>query len=201
VKKKLPNAPVWCVRTKNQSFVMRQGNCITITGNTLYGAGAAKIGSIAAPNADEYTKINIGKELNRKFLTSLPALDMVIKDVTAIAGDKGYVYSIDGRKTYVKSPHKALNCLLQSSGSIFVKKWICMFYHKLLSQLGKPGWDGLWTPCSYSHDDILIAVKEEHVEKVKSILLPTIQETGEVMGLNIRMDGEALVGHTWKEVH
>lgn len=167
----------------------------------LYGAGAVKIGSIVDPTAGEHIQMQIGSDLKRKFLTAIPALDMVIKDATAIANDKGYVYSIDGRKTYVKSPHKALNCLLQSSGSIFVKKWICIFYQKLLAKVGEPGWDNLWTPCSYSHDDVVLAVREERVDEVRELLLSSIQETGEVMGLRIRMDGEAIVGNTWKEVH
>ena len=41
---------VFCIRTENKSFVMRQGDCITITGNCLYGAGALKMGTIINPN-------------------------------------------------------------------------------------------------------------------------------------------------------
>lgn len=44
VKKTLPEQEVWCLITELGSWVMRQGNTITITGNCLYGAGATKVG-------------------------------------------------------------------------------------------------------------------------------------------------------------
>lgn len=179
--------------TRNQSKTFIYG--------FLYGAGAAKVGSIVDPTAGEHAQMQIGADLKKKFLTALPALDMVIKDATSMAEGRGYVYSIDGRKTYVKSPHKALNCLLQSSGSILVKKWMCLFYKELLQAVGQPGWEGNWSPCSYSHDDVVLAVREEYVKEVSDILLRNLTLAGEQLEMKIRMDGEAKIGNTWGEVH
>lgn len=167
----------------------------------VYGAGAAKIGSIVKPQAQEDERIAIGLDLKKKFLLALPALDKVISDTAVFAKQQGYIYSLDGRKTYVKSPHKALNCLLQSSGSILVKKWMTLFYEDFLQHLGPPGWDGVWTPCSFSHDDVILAARNDYVDKVKKILLDNLTIAGEQMELNIQIDGEAKVGTTWKEVH
>lgn len=167
----------------------------------LYGAGAAKIGSIVSPEGHEIEQQEIGRELKRRFLSSLPALDRVIKDTSAIAKRLGYVYSLDGRKTYVKSDHKALNCLLQSSGSILVKKWITLFYEEMLEKFGGPGWEGNWTPCSYSHDDVILAVRADYVQQVEEVLMSNIKKAGEIMEMNIRIDGDVMTGRTWKEVH
>lgn len=41
------SAPVWCIRTKYENWVMRQGDVITLTGNTVYGAGLEKIATMS----------------------------------------------------------------------------------------------------------------------------------------------------------
>lgn len=44
-KRELPWQPVWCPVTRNGSWIMRQGNCIAITGNS-YGGTAKRAGDI-----------------------------------------------------------------------------------------------------------------------------------------------------------
>jgi DNA polymerase I len=166
----------------------------------LYGAGAAKLGLITDPQGSEFARIRQGKQLKERFLENTPALKQLIQTVSEDA-ERGFVYSIDGRKTYVKSPHKALNCLLQSSGSIVVKKWITLFYDKFLEELGEPSWRGNWSPCSYSHDDAVVAVREEYVDRAKDIMLKSIVMAGKLMKCDIQIDGEAKVGQTWYDVH
>lgn len=167
----------------------------------LYGAGAAKLGSIVLPQGHEEHQKMVGADLKKKFLMSTPALNHVLKDTESIAKQLGYVYSLDGRKTYVKSPHKALNCLLQSSGSILVKKWITLFYQELLETIGEPGWEGNWTPCSFSHDDVILCVRNDYIDKVSETLKSNLKKAGELMETKIPIDGEVIVGRTWKEVH
>lgn len=166
----------------------------------LYGAGAVKLGSIVNPSGSERQQAIEGKQLKERFLANTPALSLLIDKVIAEA-EKGWITTIDGRKVYVKSQHKALNCLLQSSGSIFVKKWITLFYQELIDKLGVPSWDGRWTPCSFSHDDVVLAVREKDVDVVQEIVLRNIGVAGESMNCNIRMDGESKVGQTWLDVH
>jgi DNA polymerase I-like protein with 3'-5' exonuclease and polymerase domains len=167
----------------------------------LYGAGAVKLGSIASPDADERKQGAVGAALKKSFLQAIPALAQVIEDCTTEAAEHGYVRSIDGRKTYVKSAHKALNCLLQSSGSILVKKWISLLYVSLTEKYGAPSWNGVWTPLSFSHDDIIIAVKNDYVAEIQKIKLDSITQAGLALGVQIRMDGESKTGSNWYEVH
>jgi DNA polymerase-1 len=38
--------------------------------------------------------------------------------------EHGYLVLLDGRRTYVRHEHAALNSLLQSAGAIICKRWI-----------------------------------------------------------------------------
>lgn len=60
-----PEQPVWCIRTENESFVARQGNCITITGNTVYGALNAKIGLTLLEGGIDFHKY-VGSDFDEK---------------------------------------------------------------------------------------------------------------------------------------
>ena len=166
-----------------------------------YGAGAAKVGSIVLPVGSEEEQKQQGIMLKNKFLRSLPALNNVIKDCKKEAKRNGSVESIDGRATLVKQDYRALNCLLQSGGSIIVKKWICLMYDELVEELGPPGWDGLWSPCSYSHDEVQIGVREGHQETVKKIMLSTMEKAGLYLGCNIKIEGDVKIGKTWADTH
>lgn len=166
----------------------------------IYGGGVEKLGGIAVPKGSTFEKIKRGKQIKHGLLESFPALKQLIQTVSEDA-EQGFIYSIDGRKTFVKSPHKALNCLLQSSGSIVVKKWITLFYDKFLEEFGEPSWRGNWSPCSYSHDDAVVAVREELVDRAKDIMLKSMTMAGKLMKCSIPIDGEAKVGQTWAEVH
>ena len=61
---------------------MRQGDCITITGNCLYGAGHYKAGTIVDPNE---TRSEILKDLGRtainSFMKGVPALQELKKQI------------------------------------------------------------------------------------------------------------------------
>ena len=61
-----------------------------------------------------------------------PALKRLIEDVQQKA-TKGYIKGLDGRQLKIRSAHKALNTLLQSSGALICKQWI-IDVHELIHQ-------------------------------------------------------------------
>ena len=87
----------------------------------LYGAGDAKIGRIIKGDATD------GKAIKRKFLKATPAIKSLRDAVqnALVETDKGrivrwkrhYLRGLDGRLLHVRSPHSALNLLLQSAGA------------------------------------------------------------------------------------
>ena len=83
----------------------------------MYGAGASKIGQIVGAGAKE------GQQLINKFLSSMPALKRV-RDAVVKASARGKIKGIDGRLLYIRSPHSALNTLLQGAGAVVCKLWL-----------------------------------------------------------------------------
>lgn len=65
--------PVWCPVTPNGSWVMRQGNCITITGNCQYGGSEGAI-QIALAKKGEYLEQSYIQGLMLKIFTEYPEI-------------------------------------------------------------------------------------------------------------------------------
>ena len=80
----------------------------------LYGAGAEKIGKIIGAGKEQ------GNVLINRFLSNLPSLKRLRSQVEK-AGYRGKIKAIDGRYLKVRSPHSALNTLLQGAGAIICK--------------------------------------------------------------------------------
>jgi hypothetical protein len=82
-----------------------------------------------------------------------------------------------------------------------VKKWLALVNLALTAEYGPAGWDGSWTPLAFNHDDIQVAVRDVHVEKIQKIILEKITEAGILLGCNIRLDGDSKCGRTWYDTH
>ena len=90
----------------------------------LYGAGAEKIGKIVGAGKQQ------GNVLINRFLSNLPSLKRLRSQVES-AGYKGRIKAIDGRYLKVRSPHSALNTLLQGAGAIICKHWLLRITHRV----------------------------------------------------------------------
>lgn len=188
-KKKLANQPVWCVKTENESFVMRQGNCITITGNTLYGAGAAKIGSITGHGA------KIGQARIDKFKADTPRYSKLLDKVQSIVLKYGSLPGLDGRRLWVRSEHKALNTLLQNAGAVVAKQWM-VDVNVAIKQQGIRAHQ-----LGFIHDELVFECHPDDAEKLAELAKRLANEVRDVVGFRCRIDAEAKIGADWSEVH
>lgn len=121
----------------------------------LYGAGDAKIGKIIGGDASD------GKCIKRKFLKATPAIKNLRDAVqnAIVETDRGkvvrwkrhYLKGLDGRLLHVRSPHSALNLLLQSAGALVCKKWIVRTEERLIQRGLKHGWDGDFAYMAWVH--------------------------------------------------
>lgn len=187
-KVKLENQPVWCIRTENESFVMRQGNCVTITGNTLYGGGNAKLGTIIGGSAQD------GKALRERFMASLPAFNNLVERVKKEA-EKGYITGLDGRRIRVRKPHAALNTLLQSAGAIICKYWL-IYIIKLIKKYNVDVKLLLSV-----HDEYQFEVHKKDVETMKKIVKQSMKMVEKKLKVNVPLDCEYSIGTSWAETH
>ena len=154
----------------------------------LYGAGAAKIGSIAGGNAQQ------GQRLIDKFMANTPKLKALLAKVQRIAA-KGYVPALDGRKIRIRSEHAALNSLLQSCGAIIAKQW-CVEAHKMLRRANIPV-----KQVAFVHDEIQMEVPEQYGQSVADIMVKASIEAGNVLGFRVPAESESKIGKTWFDTH
>lgn len=158
-----------------------------------YGGGDALIGSIVGGSAKK------GKEIKKKFLSSLPSLDTLIKGVKYKAKTQGYLYGLDKRKLKVRAEYLALNVLLQSAGAIVMKKALCILYETLVTKGWKQGRDFAFV--LNIHDEYQAEIRDELVDDYKVLAVEAIQKAGEYFKFRCPLDGEAKTGKTWAETH
>lgn len=154
----------------------------------LYGAGDAKIGTIVNGTSKE------GKKLKTRFLAKTDGLGALVRDVKEAAKRK-WLKGLSGRRLFVRSPHSALNTLLQSAGAYFMKYWVVAVQKMIESE----GFDAHMV--GNIHDEIQVEVREDQAEKFAKNLESLFIEVGEAIGMRIKMEGEAKIGNNWYETH
>jgi DNA polymerase-1 len=164
-----------------------------------YGAGDEKLGSLAGGG------ITLGRELRRTFLRTLPKLETLLRSVKR-ASTKGYLRGLDGRRVWMRRDpsgkvmtHKALNTLLQHSGSILMKKSSVILWDELIPQ--HPELQKNVKKVIDMHDESQAEVKIEYVELYCKLAVQSIVKAGEYYNLRIPMDADTNVGTTWAETH
>lgn len=109
---------VFCFTTSSGTFVARQGNTITITGNCGYGAQPPKIAKQMGwtlPHA---------KRVFEDFWEAASPLKILKERITLYWKQKGegkFIPGIDGRKLMARSEHSLVNLLFQSCGVTIMK--------------------------------------------------------------------------------
>ena len=155
----------------------------------LYGAGAAKIGTIVGGSSKE------GQKLIDSFLQNTPRLAQLKKDVARAYAEKGWVRGLDKRKLLVRSEHSALNTLLQGAGAIVMKQALILLSERLKSE------NIYHKFCANVHDEWQIETKEELAETVGQYGVWAIEEAGKVLEMRCPLTGEYRTGLTWKDTH
>lgn len=176
----------------------------------LYGAGDEKIGSITGGGKDA------GKKLKKNFMEATPAIAALRAAIESalvessqwsngkqvVKWKRTWMKGLDGRKLHVRSPHSALNMLLQSAGALLCKFWIVATERILLGQGFKHGWDGDFAFMAWVHDELQIACKNQVVaDAVKAASQAAIREAGEFFQWRCVLDADSNQGQTWLDCH
>ena len=169
---------------------------------TMYGGGMAKLGSIVEPLSSETRQASLGKSLKAKLMHAMPSLNKAIQEIhKEMRKNGGTIRGLDGRRLYARSKHSALNLRLQSDGAMIAKKWCLltddMFYDE--------GWDhgvGLdYAFCSWSHDEIQVAVREELAERAAEIMEQAAPLAGEHFKFKCPVEAQSVIGDNWAMTH
>ena len=172
----------------------------------LYGAGDSKIGKIIGGDSAE------GKQIKRKFLKATPAIKKLRDAVqnAIVETDRGkivrwkrhYLKGLDGRLLSVRSPHSALNLLLQSAGALICKKWIVETERGLIQRGLKHGWDGDFAYMAWVHDEIQVACRTKEIADivVEEAQLAMRRAQG-YFCFRMQLDTEGKIGKNWCDCH
>ena len=160
----------------------------TLTYGVLYGAGAAKAGSIVGGNSSK------GKKLIDSFINNTPGLSSLKKKISRLMA-KGHLPALDGRRVWVRSEHAALNTLLQSAGAIIAKQWL-VESTKLLQEKGIDA-----KLLAFVHDETQWEVREDQAEEAARLIEQAAAKAGEALAFRCPVDAEGKVGNNWRECH
>lgn len=182
----------------------------------IYGAGNEKLGAIVLSDFDDeqrsvflnkYTTNakrtaemkRIGKKSRENIAKKLPALDKFIEKVKKSATLQGNLKVLDGRYLPTRAVYSAPNLMLQSAGSIVMKKSLVV----LDKNLGKMGLQyGLdYEFVGNIHDEFQIEVTEEYGDTVGKAACDAITQAGVELGVRCPLAGEYSVGQNWSETH
>lgn len=137
----------------------------------MYGGGDGKLGEVINGTAKD------GKALKERFFNAVPAYKKLCSDIerTLITSSEWVggvnkvtwrkrvhpdnsnlsithsILGLDRRVVYVRSPHSALNTLLQSAGALICKKWVCLVEENMRKAGYKHGWDGDFAMMAWVH--------------------------------------------------
>lgn len=166
----------------------------------LYGAGPEKIGETLKPTASSAAKRKLGKQMIATFLKKVPALARLKKDLAnAIKKRNGKLLAIDGGEMHIRSPHAALNTLLQSAGAISVKLATVLFYDKLIEKGLRSGEDFMLV--AHVHDEVQTLCKKGLEDIVGETAQEAMAEAGEALGFKCPLSANFDPGSNWSETH
>ena len=155
----------------------------------LFGAGSKKIAQIVGSK-----DLSVGKKLIDKFLSELPRLKSFRSQVEQ-AAQSGRVKGLDGRLFNVRSPHKAVNTIIQGAGAIACKVWLRNMIKHIYSK-------GLDVKLIASiHDEYQFEVNKNDIQSMGEIVKLAIKETTEQLNLNCPLDAEFKTGSSWADTH
>ena len=159
----------------------------------LYGAGPAKIGAIVGGSEKE------GRKLINKFMKATPALKQLRDAVGAAVTKNKNLVGLDGRTLPVRSPHAALNTLLQGAGALLAKQATVILYKNLTAKGYKWGED--YAQVAHVHDEVQLIARKEIADDVGKEAVKSFQLAGEYFKFRCPITGEYKVGSNWADTH
>jgi len=190
--------PVWCVQTKFGTWVMKQGNTITITGNTIYGAGI----NVIAKNM-KTDRVHASQYI-QAFRVKYQDITMFIQNTKQEIVNNNKIGMLYGRERHMPKYFEDLsewekggvlrsmvNAKIQGSSAMMMKKAMVDIYN------GIQKYDAHIV--ATIHDEIICLVKEDEAEEVAKVMDKAMTDSGKGLKVKITVDGG--IGNNWMEIH
>jgi DNA polymerase I-like protein with 3'-5' exonuclease and polymerase domains len=154
----------------------------------LYGAGAEKIGKIVGGSRKK------GQDLIDKFLSNMPDLKRVRNNVQK-AAQRHKIQGVDGRYLHTRSPHSALNTLIQGAGASVCKDWLI----NMTLRVNRKGLDVKLV--ASIHDEYQFEVAKKDIPQFGLITKEGIKDTERNLKFKCPLDSTWKDGETWATTH
>lgn len=182
------NGDIHTVNQKAAGLPTRD-NAKTFIYALLYGAGDAKIGSIIGKGA------KAGEALKASFFEHTPGIAKLSHDITLRARQGNWLKGLDGRALYVRSPHAALNTLLQSAGALVCKRWLV----EMDTLFQERDLDVQWH--AWVHDEVQLSCPPDQADAVGQTCQDAMRRTQDFFNFRCQLDTDFNVGKSWAETH
>lgn len=178
------------IHSKNAVLIGKDRNTAkTFFYALLYGAGVGKMASILECNNRRATIIM------EAFFDGNPGLKALREHLKKKYKRDKYIIGIDGRALYIRSAHILLNSLIQGGAAIIFKKWGTLIWREI---------DALGLDAeiiiSY-HDEYQIRCNKNDLERLKKVLVYTLEETKIFYNLRVDLATDTAVGFNWADTH
>lgn len=167
----------------------------------IYGAGDEQLGYIVDPTASAHAQAARGATDRATFMRNVDGMSDLMGWIRPRAR-RGWLSGLDGRRIPVRSPHSALNSMLQSAGAIISKYWIMYAIEMLEGEHGfKWGYgpEDDYTLLIYSHDEFDFAARKGKGHIIEDVCMRTAEMAGEALGMRIPIAAEVHPGPKWRE--
>lgn len=154
---------------------------------------------IGVPGEQRIRKV--GRKVRQNFASGIDGFGELLAKVGKQVERKGRVPGLDGRLVPVRSPHAALNYLIQGAGAVLCKRWVADAWDECHRRGFKYGWDGDFVFVLFIHDEIQLCVRKGLEEEIGNIIVKAAQEAGHPYGFRVRLDSEFSFGRTWADTH
>lgn len=175
-------------------YVHSRGGTKNIEYAYFYGAQDPKLGSMVDYKPKGWSDKKMGSVIRARIGNGVPALGS-LTDRVQRAAKRGYLIGLDGRRMVVRSPHAALNTLLQGGATAVMKLSMCY----LDAWVRKNNLDV--KKVIDMHDEAQAEVLPEHAELYAKLAVQSIIKAGEFFNLRCPLDAEAKIGRNWAETH
>jgi len=153
----------------------------------IYGGSDGKIGEVVGGSAKE------GKKLKDQFFKQMPAIKRLRDAVQDKVQGFGFLKGLDGRRLPCRSPHSAVNLLLQSAGACVMKQALVHFVNDMRGED--------YQLHANIHDEVQFSCSPDKADEYGQRFVDAIVKAGQTFGLLCPLDGEYKVGNNWAETH
>jgi len=128
------------------------------------------------------------------FYGKYPAIKELINDLEGAYTQKGYIKGFDGRRLYIRSKHKLLNTLIQSTAAIIFKVWM-LEVDETMPKNAKQ--------VIAMHDEVQVEYKGEFggAEDYGRDICILATKVGDKLGIRVPVSAEYKVGSNWSDTH